>query len=56
MSGSLDKKQEELCKVEEITGNNPSDIEDEINVKLAEGWGYADVFTKANKVYIIFIR
>ena len=45
MSGSLDQKNQELCKVEELSGSNAPDIEGEINNKLAEGWTYKDIIT-----------
>jgi hypothetical protein len=56
MMGSLDKKPQQWCKVEQLTGSDAGDIEDEINDKLADGWLYADIFAQANKVYILFIR
>jgi len=56
MAGSLDRKPREVCKVEELSGGNAPDIEGEINNKLKEGWTYKDIITKANKVYIIFLR
>jgi len=50
------KKPRQLCKVEEVFGSNSSDIEDEINVKLAEGWLLNTIIAKANKVYLVFIK
>lgn len=54
--GSLDKKSKQKCKVEELSGNNANDIEDEINNKLLEGWQLHSVASKGNKVYLIFIK
>ncbi len=53
---SLNKKPREVCKVEELAGNNAPDIEGEINNKLAEGWTYKDIITKGNTIYIVFIK
>ena len=54
--GSLDTKDIEICKVEELSGNNSLDIEGEINNKLKQGWTFRAIITKANKVYIVFIK
>jgi len=54
--GSLDKKDQQVCKVEELSGGNAPDIEGEINNKLKDGWNYKDIIVKANKVYIVFLR
>ena len=56
MGGSLNKKQRQLCKVEELQANDAPGIEDEINNKLSEGWQFEGIATKGNKVYLIFIR
>jgi hypothetical protein len=56
MSGSLNKKSKQLCKVEELSGNNPGEIEDEINNKLGDGWTLHSTVSKGNNVYLIFIR
>ena len=53
---SLNKKDKEVCKVEELAGGNAPDIEGEINNKLKEGWTYKDIIVKANKVYLVFIK
>jgi len=34
--GSLDKKDQQVCKVEVLSGGNAPDIEEEINNKLKE--------------------
>ena len=54
--GSHDKKNTELCKIEELAGNDPSAIEDEINNRLNEGWHYRDHILKGNKIYLVFIK
>lgn len=54
--GSLNKKQLQKCKVEELQGGNAPDIEGEINNKLKEGWKYQGILTKGNKIYIVFIK
>ena len=56
MSGSLNKKQQQRCKVEEVAGSSAVDIEDEINNKLVEGWTVNTIFAKGNKTYIVFIK
>jgi hypothetical protein len=56
MSGSLDKKPRQICKVEELAGNNAPDIEGEINNKLAEGWIYQNTIVIGNKIYLVFIK
>jgi hypothetical protein len=56
MSGSLNKKQQQLCKVEELVGSNAPDIEGEINNKLKEGWVYQNTIVKGNKIYLVFIK
>jgi len=50
------KKARQLCKVEELFGNNAPDIEGEINNKLKEGWTYKGSIVKANKIYLVFIK
>jgi len=54
--GTLDKSKNEKCKVEELTGNDAQQIEEEINNKLKQGWTYRSVLLKSNKIYLIFIR
>jgi hypothetical protein len=56
MPGSLNKKQRQVCKVEELSANDAPGIEDEINNKLNDGWQLHSVTSKGNKVYLIFIR
>lgn len=53
---SLDKKSLESVKVEEMSGNDASAIEEEIKNKLKEGWTYADNISKGNKIYLVFIK
>ena len=54
--GSLNKKQRQLCKVEEMAATDAPGIEDEINNKLSEGWQFHSVAVRGNKVFLIFIR
>ena len=54
--GSLNKKQRQRCKVEELSANDAPGIEDEINNKLAEGWQFHSAITKGNNVYLVFIK
>jgi len=56
MGGSLNKKQREQAKVEELAANDSSGIEDEINNKLKDGWTYNGSIVKGNKVYLVFLR